>query len=169
MNANLYWIEGVHPGRLGIMPRPRGNDWLEDEVLAWRRAGVDVAVSLLTPDEVAQLELLHEGELCHASEIQFLSFPIVDREVPESKESFPELISMLSDFLSDGKSIAVHCRQGIGRASLVAIALLVWRGIDPEVAIQRVIATRGCTVPETPEQRRWILDFARSTMKPLSR
>lgn len=30
MRATLYWIDGVWPGRLAIVPRPRGDDWLED-------------------------------------------------------------------------------------------------------------------------------------------
>lgn len=169
MKAKLFWIERVNPGRLAIMPRPRGNDWLEDEVLAWKREEIDVIVSLLTPDEVSALELADEESFCQTNEIQFVSFPINDRTVPDSKEAFAELLSTLSELLADGKGIAIHCRQGIGRAALVSIGLLAYSGLDPEVAIQRVSNARGCPVPETPEQRRWILEFARSTTKPISR
>jgi hypothetical protein len=64
MRAEIYWIPGSWPGRLGIVPRPRGGDWLEDEIRAWRDAGLDVAVSLLTPDEAAELGLECEEEQC---------------------------------------------------------------------------------------------------------
>ncbi len=33
--------------------------------------------------------------------------------------------------------------------------------MKPELAIQRVSAARGLAVPETPEQRKWAIDFAR--------
>ncbi len=57
MRTNLYWIDGPWLGRLAISPRPRGNDWLEDEVRGWKQAGVDVVMSLLTEDERVDLGL----------------------------------------------------------------------------------------------------------------
>ncbi len=145
------------------MPRPRGGDWLEDEIQTWRRSGVDVVVSLLTPDEIADLSLAEEGRLSLANGIQFFSFPIADRGVPLSREAFSDLVMKLAEQLARGKNIAVHCRQGIGRAALVAICLLVLSGLDPETVIRRVSAARGCTVPETTEQKRWITDYAKSS------
>jgi hypothetical protein len=55
--SKLYWIKGPWRGRLVTMPRPRGGDWLEDEVCDWREAGIDVVVSLLTTDEVGEFDL----------------------------------------------------------------------------------------------------------------
>lgn len=164
MRTELYWVRGPWPGRLAIMPRPRGGDWLEDEIQAWRRSGVDAIVSLLTTDEVSDLSLADEGELCRANGIQFFSFPITDRGTPSSGEDFSDLVMKLAERLADGKNVAIHCRQGIGRAAVVAICLLVLSGMDPQAAVQRVSAARGCPVPETPEQRRWIADFAKLLM-----
>ena len=162
MRTELYWIEGPWRGRLAIMPRPRGGDWLEDEIQSWRRSGVDVVVSLLTRDEQTELNLPNEAALCRVNNIEFVSFPIVDRSVPSSVEAFSKQVIKLAERLADGKNIAVHCRQGIGRAALVAICILVWSGFESAAAIEQVAAARGCAVPETPEQRRWITDFANS-------
>ncbi len=167
MRTELFWIEGPWPGRLAIMPRPRGGDWLEDEIQSWRGSGVEVVLSLLMPDEMAELNLAEEEALCRANGIQFLSFPIGDRAVPSSKEAFADRVTTLAEQLGDGKNIAIHCRQGIGRAALVAICLLVLSGLDPAGAMQRVGAARGCSVPETSEQRQWIMDFARSLISQL--
>jgi protein-tyrosine phosphatase len=144
------------------MPRPRGEDWLEDEIQSWRRSGVDLVVSLLTCEEQAELKLPNEEAFCRANGIEYLSFPIEDRGVPSSAKAFSELANNLTEQLANGKNVAIHCRQGIGRAALVAISLLILSGLEPAAAIQRVGAARGCPVPETPEQRRWIVDFARS-------
>lgn len=162
MRTELYWIEGPWRGRLAIVPRPRGGDWLEDEIQSWRRAGVDVVVSLLTRVEQSELNLSDEEALCRANNIEFVSFPIVDRNVPSSVEAFSEQVSTFAERLAVGKNIAVHCRQGIGRAALVAIGALIWSGLEPAAAIERVAAARGCVVPETPEQGQWIADFAKS-------
>jgi protein-tyrosine phosphatase len=144
------------------MPRPRGGEWLEDEIQAWRRSGVDVVVSLLAREEQSDLNLPEEESLCRANSIEFISFPIVDRGVPSSAEAFSDQVAKLAERLADGKNIAVHCRQGIGRAALIAICILIWSGLEPTAAIERVGAARGCAVPETAEQRRWVTDFARS-------
>lgn len=163
MKSRIYWIPVLTPGRLAIMPRPRGGDWLEDEVASWAAAGVDILLSLLTPGEEAELDLSDEKPLCEAHGIRFLSFPIIDRSVPASKEAARKLVSELADELNEGKSIAVHCRQGIGRAALIAICVLVRTGFDPETATARVREARGCPVPETAEQERWIADFAKES------
>ena len=162
MQIELYWIDGPWLGRLAIMPRPRGGDWLEDEIRSWRRSGVDMVVSLLTREEQTELSLDDEGELCRTNGIEFVSFPIVDRGIPSSIEAFSDQVTKLAEQLASGKNVAVHCRQGIGRAALVAICLLALSGVEPAAAIEWVGAARGCSVPETPEQRRWTADFAKS-------
>ena len=47
MQVRIYWIDDFESGRLGIMPRPRGGDWLEDEIRSLKVSGVDAVVSLL--------------------------------------------------------------------------------------------------------------------------
>ncbi len=143
------------------MPRPRGGDWLEGEVRAWGRAGVNVVVSLLVADEVADLGLADEGTLCVANGIHFLSFPIPDRNIPDSQDTFAALVTDIGGQLACGETIAVHCRQGIGRAATVAICVLLSAGMEVENAIRHVSAARGCSVPETVEQRQYVEEFAR--------
>ncbi len=164
MKTELYWVPGPWHGRLAIVPRPRGGDWLEDEIQAWRRAGIDTVLSLLTAEETADFDLFDEEKLCRASGIQFRSFPIADRDVPESRTAFSDLIKDLAAELASGKNIAVHCRQGIGRAALVAIGLLISSGMNAEAAIDRVGTARGLPVPETQDQRQWIASFAKSIL-----
>ncbi len=168
MRTTVHWIENSLPGKLAIIPRPRGGDWLEDEAQAWRQSGLDVIVSLLADDEVADLDLAREAELSRAAGLEFISFPITDRSVPASQAATLDLLRDLAGMLASGKSVGIHCRQGIGRAALIAIGLLVLSGVSPEAAIQKVSAARGLPVPETSEQREWIIqlrrELARSTV-----
>jgi protein-tyrosine phosphatase len=144
---------------MAILPRPRGGDWLEDEVRAWRAEGIDVVVSLLTPEEIADFDLASEATVCQTNGVQLISFPIPDRGVPASRTAATDLLGKLESLLFEGKNLGIHCRQGIGRSGLIAASLLVLSGIDPKSAIQRVTEARGCTTPETSEQRQWITAF----------
>ena len=48
MRAPLYSVQGPSLGKVSIMARPRGGDWLIDELKALRASGVHILVSLLT-------------------------------------------------------------------------------------------------------------------------
>jgi protein-tyrosine phosphatase len=151
-----FWIPGLWRGKLAITTRPRGGDWLNDEASLWRRAGIDVVVSLLEEDEAAQFELLLEGQAVEASGLQFVSFPIPDRGIPASIPHAVALLKKLGEKLDEGKNVAVHCRQGIGRSGLIAAGVLITAGMDIDEAIEVVSSARGLTVPETTKQLRWI-------------
>ena len=62
VRGEAHSINGRWKGQLAIVARPRGNEWLEDEVRSWRESGVDVIVSLLTSDENTELGLTEEGK-----------------------------------------------------------------------------------------------------------
>ena len=49
MRKELYWLEESWPGKLAVAPRPRGGDWLTDDIASWKRAKVNSVLSLLTP------------------------------------------------------------------------------------------------------------------------
>ena len=164
MWTDVYWIAhtsalaNANEAKLGTMPRPRGNDWLEDELRHLKRSGADVLVSALTQPEAIELELTEERALAESLGMQFVSIPIMDRGVPgpTSANAFVRDIHHLSALLRDGKTIVAHCRQGIGRASLIAVAILVNLGTPIEDAWKQVEDARGRPVPDTLEQKQWI-------------
>ena len=151
-----YWIETGIPAKLAIMPRPRGGDWLEDDIRLLRREGTDVLVSLLTPDEDIELALEHERAACDGHGIRFRSFPIPDRDVPTSTEAFLKFLDTLHYDLLQGRSIVAHCRAGIGRSSLLLATLLRREGLSTDDAFRRITQARRALVPDTPDQLRWV-------------
>ncbi|MBZ5728305.1 MAG: dual specificity protein phosphatase family protein [Acidobacteriia bacterium] len=160
MGTELYWVDGPWPRRLALAARPRGGDWLEDEIVSWRRAGIDAVLSLLTPEEERDLDLKAERQHANAQGMEFFSFPIPDREVPNSEAEMVSALEQLDRVLSSGQDVVVHCRQGVGRTGLVAACLLVSKGFTPESAVGKLSTARGVAVPETLEQRRWIDRYA---------
>ena len=160
MWTELHWVEGPWPGKLALAARPRGGDWLEDELTSWRKAGVDTVFSLLTADEEKELDLQGEARLVKKLGMNFGSFPILDRDVPRSDAKLGAALEELDRDLSTGKNAVIHCRQGIGRTGLVAACLLVTKGLSSGAAVTSLSAARGTLVPETEEQRRWIDRYA---------
>ena len=160
MSTKLYWVGGPWPGKLALAARPRGDDWLEDEIAGWRREGVDTVLSLLTSDEEKDLGLSNEARLVKARGMRFVAFPIPDREVPDSDTKAATAMEKLEADLSSGRNVVVHCRQGIGRSGLIAAGLLVMKGWTPEAAVKALSGARGVVIPETAAQRRWIDHYA---------
>jgi protein-tyrosine phosphatase len=160
MRAELYTVEYEGPGTLSVTARPRGGDWLTDEVRMWQKAGVSMVVSLLTQEEQRDLALDDEASLCQLANLAFHSFPIPDRSAPQFAEVEP-LIAEIVTALNSRKHVAIHCRMGIGRSAMIAAAVLVRLGETAENALARIQAARGLSVPDTPEQAQWVAQYAK--------
>ncbi|GAA2001826.1 tyrosine protein phosphatase [Nocardiopsis rhodophaea] len=158
MRPSLFTVDLPGLGQLSTMARPRGMDWLDDEMNALSIAGVDALVCALTQPELDELGLAMEARAAVAAGLQFDSIPIPDRTVPDLATVLPTLRG-LAERLRQGAHIAIHCRFGIGRASLLGAALLILNGVDPDTAWSRLEHARGLPVPDTPEQRQWTVSL----------
>jgi len=156
---DIYWIDESPSARLAIVARPRGGDWLRDDLTALKEGGIDVVVSLLEPSEAEELGLADEAALAEQAGIRFISWPIPDRRTPGDLAGFQQLVSDLCKLLQAGQTIGAHCRGCIGRSTVLMAAILITRGSHPETALQVIERARGCIVPDTPEQREWIHSF----------
>jgi protein-tyrosine phosphatase len=152
----FHWLNGQWPGKIALVARPRGGDWVTDEIANWRRGGVHAIFSLLTREEEGELDLRDEASEARKLGLDFFSFPIADRQVPKSEAKLGEMLDKINNALSAGRNVLIHCRQGVGRSGLVAACLLIKNGMSPGAAVEAVSAARGVSVPETAEQREWI-------------
>ena len=157
--SEIFWIEGNPPPALAVVLRPRGGEWLEDELLRFKRGGIQTLVSLLEKGEAGWLGLADEGKLSLQLGMEFLSFPIPDTQVPPDPAAFREFIAGLVNRLRHGERIGVHCRGSIGRATLTTAATLIHLGWKPAAALAAIEKARGCEVPDTMEQRAWLMRY----------
>jgi len=155
----VFWIKGDPPASLAIVLCPLGEDGLETKLQAMKDAGIEVLVSLLEPDEATWLGLAEEGPLAAKVGIDFLSFPIRDTRVPNDSNTFRAFAASLADRLHAGQRIALHCRGSIGRAPLTAACTLIHLGWTAHQALEAIEAARGCSIPDTREQFRWIRQY----------
>lgn len=157
--SEIFWIQGEPAPGLAIVSRPRGEEWLEDEMLQLRRGGIDTLVSLLEEYEAGWLGLGGERAAAEKAGLEFLSYSIRDGHVPASIVNFRAFATDLAQRLRSGWHIGVHCQGSIGRATVTGACTLIHLGWKPKAALAAVEQARGCSVPDTEEQRRWILAY----------
>ncbi len=157
--SDVFWIKGSPPASLAIVLCPQGDRRLKDGLLDIKRSGVDTLVSLLETKEAAWLGLANEGVLAKVAGMQFLSYPIPDVHVPPDISTFRPFVTGLAARLRAGERIGMHCRGSIGRAPLTAACTLIHMGWTAMAALVAIEEARGCMIPDTEEQMRWILDY----------
>ena len=160
--TRIFWIDAAPAGRLGIMARPCGGDLLRDDVAAWRATGVDLLISLLEAEEIRELALEAEAELCRAAGIDHVSFPVRDYGVPTSFRDAAALARSIAARVTEGATVAIHCRGGVGRSSVMAACVLISGGVSDDDALASIARARGVRVPETDQQRQWVARFAKT-------
>jgi protein-tyrosine phosphatase len=157
----VYWVREIPDLQFALMARPRGGEWLSEEIVGWHAEGIRTVVSLLEKDEAIELELGDEEALCNSAGLNFISYPIPDRDVPGAGADFAELVNSLAERLRAGDSVAVHCRAGIGRSGLVSACVLGVLGVAPAPAFAMLSRARGVAVPDTEAQAEWVRAFMR--------
>jgi protein-tyrosine phosphatase len=150
-------------GRLAIVGRPRSGDWLSDEIMAWKSAGLTDVVSPLEDHEIRDLDLAREAELAEGVGLTFERFSIPDRGVPTSFEAAHILWTKLAAKVSVGRSVGIHCLAGIGRSGLIAAGVMLRLRASESTAWQRASKARGRPVPDTEKQRLWLSTAYRRT------
>jgi protein-tyrosine phosphatase len=161
MKPTIYRIAGPWTGTLAIIARPRGYDWLEDEMKGLAESGIGVVVYLLTAQENRDLGLTEEARIAGQHGLRFINFPVNDYSVPASPEALFGLVTTLDDLLARGYAVGIHCRQGIGRSSLLAACLLSLSTKNIDDCFNQISNARGTSVPDTTEQLNWVCTFAR--------
>jgi protein-tyrosine phosphatase len=144
---------------LAIVMRPRGGDWLETDIARLQNAGIQTIVSTVEDWEAAELGLSSERDLCEALGMRFISYPLPDRSTPRDLKGFRAFVKSLAERLSGGEKIGVHCRGCIGRSTVVTASTLIIMGWTSLNALDAIEAARGCSIPDTEQQRDWIVEF----------
>ncbi|HEX7644000.1 MAG TPA: protein-tyrosine phosphatase family protein [Burkholderiaceae bacterium] len=157
MRPEIYKIQQIGAGFLAVMAKPVSGEWIAEEFRGIATLGVRRLVSLMEIEEMREVGLAREPDLCRENSMGYIHFPIRDRGLPASLEKTVLLVKDLHAQIKSGKNTAIHCRAGIGRSGLIAACVLVREGYAPEDAFRSVSKARKAEVPDTLEQREWLL------------
>lgn len=160
MTMRIYWINELKkPGKLGMMPRPRAGDWLNDEIQWLAERNVSTVISHLEKTEELELDITSEGKLCVEKGIEFIRYPILDRSTPKDLGSYLNLIADIDRRLENGGNVVIHCRMGIGRTGMTAASVLLKNGWDADQVFKSLSDIRTLEMPDTEEQIQFVCDI----------
>jgi ADP-ribosylglycohydrolase len=165
---DCYWLL---PGRMlvGAYPGSRSRAQAMERLRRLLESGVTCFIDLTEPDEIASYEALLPFETPDGRRVEHLREPIVDHGVPASRETMARILAMIDGALDSGHTVYLHCRAGIGRSAMAAGCWLAERSGDGGQALRELAACwpqaaqsrHWLRVPETDEQVRFVLDWAR--------
>lgn len=155
MLPTTYKVIEIEKGTLSVMAKPVPGEWIEEEFSGLKRLGIDKIVSLLESFEQCDVGLEKEEMLCIKNGMEYSSFPIPDRGLPNTLQA-KKFSKELYTEICNGKHIVIHCRAGIGRTGIIAGAVIVNTGITALEAFTLISEARGVQVPDTEEQENWL-------------
>lgn len=152
-------------GSLGLTLCPGkkdpGSHWNRDlaqDLQAIRDWGATTVVTLIEDHEFEMLGVQTLGQDVRALGLAWVHLPILDVSIPDHRFEDAWLLEgpKLHKRLDAGERVLIHCRGGLGRTGLVAGRILVERGCEPQIAMQRIRAVRPHAI-ETRAQERYVL------------
>ena len=156
MSPDIYQVELIGSGSLSVMAKPVSGEWIEDEFSGIARYGINRIVSLLEKRESYETGLRQEKALTEKNGMDFISYPIPDRGLPDSVGEFASFTKRLYFETAGGLNTVIHCRAGIGRTGIVAAGVLLHCGFEVQDAFAHISEKRGVRVPDTQEQIDWV-------------
>jgi len=160
---SLHWVAGVDPGRLALMARPQGGEWLADDIAALRGAGLIRWCRCSNRPKSVNSTFGTSHRCVNDTASCFARFPSPTEKHPRPRATCRCCSLELQAELRDGRSVAIHCRAGIrahgaGRRVPASSAAGAVQGHLP-VAQPR---PGGVAVPDTDAQVEWVERFVRT-------
>lgn len=94
--------------------------------------------------------------------LRFLHLPTEDM-CGVSQPRLDQAVAFAEICAADDLRLLVHCEHGVGRSALVALCILIARGLAPLEALTVVKDARGVVSPSEAQHRAWVEWIARST------
>jgi hypothetical protein len=150
-------LPGVPVNRLDI-------DWLTDSLAIGGRFPADATAELAGAHGVGcvvdlRAEACDDEIVLRRHGLSFLYLPTADTRAL-TPAVLRGAVAWVSRALNSGARVLIHCEYGIGRSPLLALCVLVDRGLDPLAAMNLIKDTRAVTSP-SPEQLQAFLEFLR--------
>ncbi len=152
----------------GMKDRGWDRDLRRDLVTLGDAFRANLLVNLLDAAEQEALQLSHLEAMAAALGLQVVAFPIRDGSVPESVEALVSIVDRILGAAYASQTVVIHCREGRGRAGLVAACCLTALGREAGEALAATRSARAGAV-ETAEQAEFVCRFAdwwRRTRRP---
>ncbi len=118
-----------------------------DEINHIKKIGIDAIVDLRSEDQ-------DDADLIRQAKMEFFHVEVDDRYAP-TRNQFDEILDFVNPLLNQDKKILIHCQNGYQRSPLLAITILIKRGMNVTDA-KKLLKHRHPTSSFTPPQEEFI-------------
>ncbi|NWA29175.1 dual specificity protein phosphatase family protein [Pseudomonas gingeri] len=132
-------------GQLIFTPCPGTKGTRSFEALqTLKDAGAVALLTLMPTEELLQNEIDLLPEECQLLGIEWFHLPVADEQLPGEafRAAWEQHHQRIKQLLTEGKTIAIHCKGGSGRTGLIAAQLLIECGMPFDEAIREVQSLR---------------------------
>jgi protein-tyrosine phosphatase/endonuclease/exonuclease/phosphatase family metal-dependent hydrolase len=156
LNPNQKIGLSICPGK--YQPTARSGPWcrsLDKDLDDIKNDGYDTILTLIEPCEIEKLKVqgFLNGEV-EKRDMNWIWVPIIDGKTPTNANGLG-LMEILAQ-VTNGNSVFVHCKGGLGRAGTVVAWLLTHFGRNSTEAIREVRQVRKNGAIENLDQEDWI-------------
>ena len=117
---------------------------LGESLAQLKGAGAEAVITVMPDNEMARNGVTELPDACRSTGLQWFHFPIEDDAAPE--EAFTKAWetgkSRVFEILDRSGAVAIHCKGGSGRTSLMAAVILCERGMNHDQILDQVKALR---------------------------
>jgi ABC-type multidrug transport system ATPase subunit/protein tyrosine phosphatase (PTP) superfamily phosphohydrolase (DUF442 family) len=144
----------ILPGLFGGTPRPGIFERLSDDLAALKGLGVEHVINLC--DEPGVPEAAEEAGLV------WHHFPVAEINPPSIQDAV-NLCTLIDHWMERKEPVVAHCRACVGRTGTLAVAYLVFRGVDVATALREVRGVDEQYV-QSGEQEEFFHEFEQALM-----
>lgn len=124
-------------------PGTRGAS-LVDSLAQLKDAGAEAVITVMPNDEMASNGVTELPDACRNTDLQWFHFPIEDDASPGEafRQAWETGRSRVVEILDRSGTVAIHCKGGSGRTSLMAAIILCERGMNHDQILAQVKSLR---------------------------
>ena len=117
---------------------------LQESLAQLKAAGAEAVITVMPNDEMASNGVTELPDVCRNTALQWFHFPIVEDTSPgeEFRQAWETGKNQVFGILDRSGTVAIHCKGGSGRTSLMAAIILCERGIKHDQILEQVKAVR---------------------------
>ena len=144
-------------------------NWLTDEVAVGGRFPISEAAHFAAAHGIGAIVDLRQEE-CDDHEalaragIDFLHLPTPDM-CPATCDHLDKGVQFVRGHIDHGRRVLIHCQHGIGRSALLALCVMVDRGLEPLAALTQAKDRRGQVSPSESQFNGWVEWLSRNGHK----
>jgi protein-tyrosine phosphatase len=135
-------------------------NWLTDEIAVGGRFPMSEAAHFAQEHGIRAIVDLRQEDcddhdaLAQAG-IEFLHLPTPDMH-PASADHLNKGVAFVRKHLDRGGRVLIHCQHGIGRSALLALCVMVDRGLEPLAALSQAKDRREQVSPSESQFKGWV-------------